>query len=107
MNNKKLSSEQQVVALLNSLGDNYRDIRNALEYKREELIVDITNLALTNRELELKFNFKDSENGVRLTEKKDWIKIRVTILAITTLIRGKVQNDKFKDRNKNKGKHKN
>lgn len=49
MNNKKLSSEQQVVALLNSLGDNYRDIRNALEYKREELIVDITNLALTNR----------------------------------------------------------
>lgn len=64
---EKLSENQQVVALLNSLGDKDRKIRNVLEYGRLELNFSITILTLRNGELELKSNFKDTENDEGLT----------------------------------------
>lgn len=33
--------DQQVVALLNALGDKYEELRNTLEYGREDSTVDI------------------------------------------------------------------
>lgn len=38
---KKILDDQKVVSLLNALGDNYKDIRNAIEYDRNDLSVEI------------------------------------------------------------------
>lgn len=57
--------------LLNLLNDKYRDIRNALEHGRKDLIVDIIISTLRNKELELKSKLKDSKLGERLNIKEN------------------------------------
>lgn len=37
----KISSDQKVVGLLNAHGDKYKDIKNVLEYGKDDLTVDI------------------------------------------------------------------
>ncbi|KAL2512470.1 Reverse transcriptase Ty1/copia-type domain-containing protein [Abeliophyllum distichum] len=61
-----LSNDQQVVALLNSLGDKYKDVRNSLEYGRGDLTVDIVTSALRNKDLELREDLRENKNGMGL-----------------------------------------
>lgn len=49
----KISSEQKI-GLFNALGDKYKDIRNALDYGRSDLTVEIIHSSLLSKELELK-----------------------------------------------------
>lgn len=48
-----------MVGLLNALGEKCKDIRNALEYVRRDLTVDIIHSPLLNRELELRSEHKE------------------------------------------------
>lgn len=36
---EKISDDQQVIALLNSLSDKYKNLRNALEYRGDDLTI--------------------------------------------------------------------
>lgn len=67
---ERLSNDQQVVALLNSLGGKYGKIRNALEYRTGELTIDIITSALKNRKLKLKSDFKGTKSGKGLNVKQ-------------------------------------
>lgn len=51
---EKISSDQKVVSLLNALSDKCKDVRNALEYRRDDLTIDIIHNYLKSRELELR-----------------------------------------------------
>lgn len=64
-------NDQQVVALLNSLSDKYRDIRNALEYGGQELTINKKIVALRNKKLELKAKSKEFKyvEGLCIKEK--------------------------------------
>lgn len=55
---EKLSDDQQLLVLLNSLSDKYKELRYGPEYGREGFTVDIIMSTLKNRERELKLNSK-------------------------------------------------
>lgn len=48
---EQILNDQKVVVLFNALSDNYKDIRSALEYGRDDLTIDITHSSLRNKEL--------------------------------------------------------
>ncbi|CAI9783174.1 unnamed protein product [Fraxinus pennsylvanica] len=73
---EKLFDDQQVVALLNSLSDKYKDIRIALEYGGQDLTFEIITLALKNKDLALKIESKDSKYGEGLHIKDKWNPIK-------------------------------
>lgn len=103
-----LSDDQQVVALLNSLSEEYKDIRNTLEYRRENLTVDIIIFALKNKEFELKTKFKDYKIDEKLYIKEKLIQSKkINRCNFNSFKKGKSLNQKFKDKNKNQVKTKN
>lgn len=59
-----LSSDQKSVALLSSLPDKYKELKNALEYGRISVTVDDIVASLRNKELEFKSETKTSTTGV-------------------------------------------
>lgn len=93
---------------MNSLSDRYREIRNALEYGGQDLTVDIIISSLSNRELELKVESKDSRYGkdLHIKEKQNQNK-KNAMCNFNSHKRGKPQNSKFRDKNRNQVKSKN
>ncbi|CAI9771120.1 unnamed protein product [Fraxinus pennsylvanica] len=57
---EKISDDQKVVGLLNALGDKYKDIRNALEYGKSDLTIEIIHNSLLTEELGLKSEYKEA-----------------------------------------------
>lgn len=51
---ENISNDQKVVGILNAIGKNYKNIKNILEYGRNELSIEIIHKPFRNRELELK-----------------------------------------------------
>ncbi|CAA2996849.1 Hypothetical predicted protein [Olea europaea subsp. europaea] len=66
---EKLSKDQLAVVLLNLISDKYKDVKNAIKYGRETLIIDVIINALRNKELELKFEKRESVSGENLMVK--------------------------------------
>ncbi|XP_022855577.1 uncharacterized protein LOC111376806 [Olea europaea var. sylvestris] len=63
---EKLSQDQLAVVLLNSISDRHRDLKNALEYGRENFTTDIITNALRNEVLELKSDSINQQSGENL-----------------------------------------
>lgn len=55
---EKISDDQKVVGLLNALSDKYKDVKNALEYGRSDLTVEIIHNSLRNRDLNSNLSIK-------------------------------------------------
>lgn len=93
---------------MNSLSEEYKDIRNTLEYRRENLTVDIIIFALKNKEFELKTKFKDYKIDEKLYIKEKLIQSKkINRCNFNSFKKGKSLNQKFKDKNKNQVKTKN
>ncbi|XP_022897585.1 uncharacterized protein LOC111411269 [Olea europaea var. sylvestris] len=60
---EKLTIEQQTVALLSALPEKYKDLRNALEYGRTFITVEVIVASLRNKELEFQSETKTSSIG--------------------------------------------
>lgn len=58
---EKMSDENQVVILLNSLPESYKEIKAAIKYGRDSLTLDTVLSALRSKELEMKSEKKDAE----------------------------------------------
>nr|XP_048332273.1 toMV resistant protein Tm-2 netted virescent-like [Ziziphus jujuba var. spinosa] len=59
------SDELNVVILLNSLSETYREVKNAIKYDKDELSLEIVVIALKSRDLELKSENKGEGLSVR------------------------------------------
>lgn len=57
---EKISDDQKVIGLPNALGDKDKDIKNALEYGRSNLTVEIIHDSFKNRDLELKSEHREA-----------------------------------------------
>lgn len=84
------------------------EIRNALEYGKDDLIVNIIVSILKNRKIELKFEFRDSKSSERLNMKEKLNQNKSNNFNnYNSYKKGKFQNLKFKDKNENQGTPKN
>ncbi|XP_022883135.1 uncharacterized protein LOC111399883 [Olea europaea var. sylvestris] len=107
---EKILDEQKVVGLLNVLGDKYKDIRNAPEYGRSDITVEIIHNFLLNRELEFKSEYKEVFNVEGVSPKQ-----RTHVKGVSNFshsnyhkdknfIKKKWSNTKEKDKKPSKGK---
>lgn len=67
---EKILKDQFVVVLLNSITNRYRDLKNALEYRRDGITTDIINSTLRSKVLEMKSESKESNSGDNLLVKR-------------------------------------
>ncbi|KAL2493081.1 Integrase catalytic domain-containing protein [Abeliophyllum distichum] len=101
---EKLSQDQLAVVLLNSISDRHKDLKNALEYGRDNLTTDIIISALKNRDLEIKSENRENLRGETLIVKgKNFNKSNFHQKGNQTEGKRKVQN-KEKIKNNPKGK---
>ncbi|CAK9325787.1 unnamed protein product, partial [Citrullus colocynthis] len=58
---EKLDGENQVVILLNSFPDKYKEVKSDIRYECDKLTFDIVFDALQSKELDIKIEKKDTE----------------------------------------------
>lgn len=58
---EKIEDENKAIILLNSLPDNFREIKSAIKYGRDSLTTNLVIDALRSKELESKTNKKEIE----------------------------------------------
>ena len=63
---KKISDENQAIILLNSLSDSFKEVKATIKYGKDNLSLDDVLGALRSRDLEIKFEKKDSNNRENL-----------------------------------------
>ena len=63
---EKISDENQAIILLNSLPDFFKEVMAAIKYGKDNLLLDDVLGALRSRDLEIKFEKRDSNNGENL-----------------------------------------